>query len=181
MTTEPKAPQPVAPRYSQSPLPPYRFIPGVNAHPSRHPQGHSFGHTRAGPPVLAPEDWRLNDRYLYGVDLYNAAYWWESHEAWEDVWQTIAKDSPYGQFLQGLIQVSAAFIKWHSGDFVGLEKLFAIGKGRLTSVAQAHGVFMGVDLPQHLQKLETHFAKVLATRDVDLPPLQNYPFIQLKF
>jgi hypothetical protein len=37
-------------------------------------------------PAFTPEDWRSCDLYLYGIDLFNHGYWWEAHEALEDVW-----------------------------------------------------------------------------------------------
>lgn len=128
---------------------------------------------------LAPEAWRENSAYLYGVDLYNNAYWWESHEAWESVWHTTRKDDVYGQFLQGLIQISAAFIKWHLHQHEGLRRLYTIGMGRLESVCKTHTEFMGMNLHKHLKKLQVHFSKVLADQTVWPDPLENYPFIEL--
>lgn len=44
-----------------------------------------------------------------GRALYNAAEFWEAHEAWEDAWQV--EDGEVRQLLQGLIQVAAGFYK----------------------------------------------------------------------
>ena len=97
----------------QKPFPPYRHIPGVTPHPIRDPRGHSYGIEEVhDAEPLPPELWQQNEDYLYGVDLYNFAYWWEAHEAWEGLWHQ-AEDT-YRLFLQGLIQISAAFIKYHT-------------------------------------------------------------------
>ena len=52
------------------PLPPYRFVPGLYPHPTRHPAGHSYGpaaplHGRA---AWDPSAWRTLDDWLCGVD-----------------------------------------------------------------------------------------------------------------
>jgi hypothetical protein len=41
-----------------------------------------------------------------GVNLFNAGAYWESHEAWEKVWQR--HQEPWRYFVQGLIQAAAA-------------------------------------------------------------------------
>src|SRR4030095_3868699 len=91
---EPEPPFAGAPRYApQRPFPPYRFVPGLNPHPVSHPQGHSYrGRAREEPPPrFAPERWRENVDFLHGCDLYNHAYWWEAHEAWEGLWHLTRK------------------------------------------------------------------------------------------
>lgn len=168
---EPSCPVPVAPRYSSRPLPPYRFIPGINAHPVRDPDGHSFGREEK----MTDEQ----EEFLFGVDLYNQAYWWESHEAWENIWMKKDKESDAGQFLQGLIQISAALIKWHLHQREGMAKLYKIGLGRLQSVADHHPIFMGVDLRLHLKCLEKHFAKVLSENAAWVDACEEYPFLMI--
>lgn len=177
---EPVPPCPDYQRYSHEAFPPYRFIPGLNPHPVRDPQGHSYGHEHQKLDFMNPKDWPQNESYLYGVDLYNQCFWWEAHEAWEDVWHTTDKDSFYGQYLQGLIQIAAAFIKWHLKQHDGLSRLFEIGFGRLSFVQEKHPEFMGLNLQAHLCKLQSHFDAVVA--DVNCWPdwSQNYPLIELK-
>ena len=77
------------PRYSARPFPPYRFIPGNNPHPRRHPQGHSFGCPEPSPEPYRPEDWCQSEDYRFGIDLYNFAYWWECHEVFEGFWHAV--------------------------------------------------------------------------------------------
>jgi hypothetical protein len=173
------APSPQHARYTALPLPPYRYIPGLNKHPTRDPAGHSYGREHAPLIFSPPESWRQNQEYLFGVDLYNDAYWWESHEAWEGIWLTTDKTGPYGQFLQGLIQISAAFIKWYSHEENGMRKLYDLGMMRLESVRVASPEFMGLDLHLHLEKLKKHVAEVLKNPDSWPDPLVGYPFIDL--
>lgn len=176
----PQSPRPTLSRLTTDDLPPYRYIPGINKHPVRDPEGHSYGREHEPLVFLAPEKWRENHEYLFGVDLYNDAYWWESHEAWESVWHTTDKQGPYGQFLQGLIQVSAAFIKWYSHEEIGMRKLYELGIMRLEFVRERQANFMGLDLNSHLLKLKKHFALVLADAALWPDPLENYPFLVLE-
>ena len=43
-------------RYSERPLPPYRYRPGRSAHPTRHPEGHAYGTQESAEPELARFD-----------------------------------------------------------------------------------------------------------------------------
>lgn len=54
--------------------------------------------------------WKSHD-YLYGIDLFNHAYWWEAHETFEALWNATGQDTPVGQFLQGLVFAAAAQLK----------------------------------------------------------------------
>jgi uncharacterized protein len=135
------------PRYAPArPFPAYAFLPGRDPHPIRHPDGHSFGEADPPPPP-APGQWRDNEQYLYGVDLYNHGYLWEAHEAWEALWHPAKADPILADFLQGLIQVTAASLKIPMGQPRGLAKLAEFGTTRLERVArEGHGSFMGLDL-----------------------------------
>jgi hypothetical protein len=178
MCGEPKAPDPDFLRLTSKMFPPYRFIPGLNPHPVRDPLGHSYGHSPAALSYLPPKQWRENGSYLYGVDLYNHAHWWEAHEAWEDVWHTTDKGSAQGQFLQGLIQISAAFIKWHLHQFDGLKKLYELGIARLEGVCVKNPQFMGVDLEAHIAKLKKHFYLTTQSEPQNWPDWRpHYPFL----
>lgn len=177
---QPSAPTPELPRHTQTKLPLYRFIPGLSPHPRRDPLGHAFNHPETKLDFIDPQEWQKNHDYLYGIDLYNNAYWWESHEAWESVWHTTDKASAYGQYLQGLIQISAAFIKWFLNQHEGLVKLYTIGIGRLEFVAARHKDFMGLDVVSHVQKVKAHFAGVVSKRPATWPEaLANYPHVVL--
>src|SRR4029079_8201557 len=113
-------------RQSSRAFPPYRYVPGLHPHPVAHPEGHSYhpaGQHPAAGPLLAPDQWRECEDYLYGIDLYNHWYWWEAHEAWEGIWQQSDKSVVQGRFLQGRIQVSAAQLKRHVGQAEGMTRL----------------------------------------------------------
>ncbi|HKE01538.1 MAG TPA: DUF309 domain-containing protein [Planctomycetota bacterium] len=170
MTGEPSPPIAGLPRYAPSkPFPPYRFVPGRNAHPTRDPRGHSYrgGAREPLPPRFAPERWRENEEYLYGCDLYNAAYWWEAHEAWEGLWHLTRKSDREGLFLQGLIQVSAASLKRHLAEPEGTRKLARLGLEKLRAAAPSAGdakpsaaeagTYMGLAVSAYADAVERFF------------------------
>lgn len=150
------------PRYCPNhSFPSYRHIPGVTPHPIKDPAGHSYGIDEStNPVVLSSESWRTNENYLYGVDLYNFAYWWEAHEAWEGLWHHAEDD--YRLFLQGLIQISAALIKHHMRMPRPVRTLSTAGSDKLQEVLlrlkPSTKTYMGINLNEFLSRLDVFFA-----------------------
>ncbi len=132
-------------RYSDSPFPGYRFVPGKTPHPTRDPRGHSYNKPTEQLVSFNPEDWNTCEIYLFGIDLFNYHYWWEAHEAWEVVWIAAGKHTKTGLFIQGLIQIAAAHLKgWQEYPdaasnlaIAGLKKMQHIG-----------GYYLGIDVPK---------------------------------
>ena len=92
----------------QKSLPPYAYLPGKNPHPVRDPTGHSY-QVEAIP--VAAEALLGSDVFLWGLDPFNHGYYWESHEAWEGLWQVADRDGPPRMLFRGLIPLSAAGVK----------------------------------------------------------------------
>lgn len=139
---------PPVPRYSVTPLPPYRYLPFQGSdelpHPKRDPKGYAYGKSQPRLPGFTADNWQECDSYLYGIDLFNHGYWWESHEALEEVWKAAGyRETDCGRFLQGLIQLAAAQLKRFIGQEVGARKLTAEGLEKITRV---DGVFLGIDV-----------------------------------
>ena len=137
------------PRYAPArPFPPYAYTPGEHPHPTGDPRGHSYSDTPEPPAAyLDPSEWRANSDYLFGVDLYNAGFLWEAHEAWEGLWHRAKHDELQAEFLQGLIQCAAAALKARMRQPRGVAKLSEIGLARLERVDQrARADFMGLDV-----------------------------------
>lgn len=115
------------PRWTDLPLPPYRHVPGLTPHPLRSPEGHSPGgfEVDLGDRIAQfAHSWTACPAYLYGVDLFNQSYYWESHEAWEEIWNAVGHRSIVGRMLQGMIQVSAALLRFHVGSESGADRNF---------------------------------------------------------
>jgi hypothetical protein len=100
------------PRYSRRAFPSYRYVPGRSPHPRRDPRGHGFGAAETPPERFAPDDWRSCETFLYGIDLYNFAFFWECHEQLEGLLAEAGRESQSGRLLRGLIQAAASHLKW---------------------------------------------------------------------
>jgi|GEM_PF-137930 len=92
-------------------FPPYAYVPGHRPHPTRSEAGHSFGVAEQTPEPMAPDQWRDCAPYLEGLELFNAGYYWEAHEAWEGLWVAAGRAGAMGEFFQGLIKLSVAGLK----------------------------------------------------------------------
>src|SRR5262249_8174574 len=153
------------PRYSQRTFPRYRYVPNVHPHPIIDPKGHSYKKEEEKPVYLPPEKWKQNDLYLFGIDLFNNGYWWEAHEAWESVWLTTQKHDLEGQFLQGLIQFSAALLKLYGGSPRGFGNLLTESSKRLQFCVKEMSqhkerCLMGLDLEKWLKRVDTFLSSV---------------------
>ena len=140
---EPQPPDTLWPRYSAHPFPPYRFVPGRSPHPRHDSKNHSSGKPEPKPTLLPPDQWPQCDDYLYGVDLYNYAYWWESHEVFERLWHEAGRHTEQGNFFQALIQLAAANLKVFMGSHRAARNLQRSGLLRLQRVPKS---FMGIDV-----------------------------------
>lgn len=134
------------PRYTQRPFPPYRYLPFRNdprcPHPRNHPAGHSYAQEEDYLPHFAPDDWATCEPYLFGIDLFNHGYWWESHDAFEAVWLAAGQKSTVcGLFIQGLIQLAGAQLKRFMDEPRGASSLTASGSAKLALV---EGIYLGI-------------------------------------
>jgi hypothetical protein len=102
------------------PFPPYAYRPGRTPHPTRDPDGHSYGteHEIREPPDT--REWRTCRDYLYGIDLFNHGFYWEAHEAWEGLWVACGRRGPTATYLQALINLAAAGFKARWGSARGM-------------------------------------------------------------
>jgi len=126
-------------------------LPGRDPHPTRDPRGHAFGRSEEPPPFLNARRWRESKPYLWGVDLYNHGFLWESHEAWEGLWHVSKSDRILASYLQGLIQCAAAWLKISMQQPKGLERLAALALEKLEHVSTTSGGrYMGLDLETFL-------------------------------
>ena len=78
----------------------------------------------------------FNTHFLEGIHNFNSGKFWEAHESWETLW--LVAESDLEQFLQGLIQVAAAYHHIQRGTFRGAPRLFAAGLRRLDAFPLVH-------------------------------------------
>jgi hypothetical protein len=141
-------------RYSKRAFPAYRFIPGKTPHPTRDPDGHSYGRDEARIDTFGEHNWRETEAYLYGVDLFNYEYWWEAHEAWEGCWLAAGRRSEIGCFVQGLIQISVACLKRHQGfEHVALQ----MTREGLDKFPRGKPICLGIVIVQFRRAVEAYF------------------------
>jgi predicted metal-dependent hydrolase len=67
--------------------------------------------------------------FLQGVTHFNSREFWDAHESWEAIW--LEAESDLDQFLQGLIQIAAAYHHIQRGTFRGAPRLFDAALKRL--------------------------------------------------
>lgn len=75
-----------------------------------------------------------------GVGHFNAREFWEAHESWETLW--LVAESDVEQYLQGLIQIAAAYHHVKRGTYRGAVRLFDAALRRLEPFPMT---FCGVD------------------------------------
>lgn len=140
---EPEPPDPSFARLSSDPLPRYRFVPGRSPHPRRDRAGHSYGRPEPRAERAEAAAWRSSRLYLFGIDLYNLGYFWESHEAFEALWHAAGEASPEKRFFQAIIQVAASNLKYFMGaDSAGR----ALAERALAKLSDIPAAFMGLDV-----------------------------------
>ncbi len=76
-----------------------------------------------------------------GVGLFNRRSYWEAHEAWEELW--LVAEPELRRFVQGLIQLAAAWHHLHRGNQRGADRLFRAGLEKLRPYAPVHA---GIDV-----------------------------------
>lgn len=143
-------------RYSTLAFPAYRFVPGRYPHPRRHPDGHSYGKPDPEVASFSATTWTMSEIYLYGVDLFNFAYWWECHEQWEAIWKHTGAESYEGRFLQGMVQIAAASLRRFMGSHDSGAALARKGIIRLRDFED--DIFLGVDVAPFIADSELYFS-----------------------
>jgi uncharacterized protein len=74
--------------------------------------------------------------YQEGLEAFNSGQFFEAHELWEDVWRETPE--PNKRFLQGLIQVAAAFHHYSRQNALGTRKLLQAGLLKLEAFPEDH-------------------------------------------
>lgn len=136
------------PRYTREVMPPYTYVPGQQPHPIRDPDGHRYGQPEPSVDHFDPTKWAECTPYLFGVDLFNAGFYWESHEQWEAVWLAVGRRGTTADLLKGLIKFSAAGVKHLEGRPVGVARHARRAADLLEAVLRAtqesRGIMLGL-------------------------------------
>jgi hypothetical protein len=147
----------------------------VTPHPRTSPDGHRAGVAEPTCASLTCHNWPSHETWLLGVDLYNQAYWWEAHEQWEAAWRLATPGQNAAHLLQGLIQLSAALLKWDLGNKRGRDGLWRKAREHLCAVSPHH--WLGVEVPAIVTDADELFRQHPVSPTPDVWPIG--PVIQL--
>jgi predicted metal-dependent hydrolase len=75
-------------------------------------------------------------KFELGLTHFNSRRFFEAHEIWEEIW--LVETEPEKTFLQGLIQLAAAYHHYERGNPDGTESLLASGIVKLSRFPEHH-------------------------------------------
>jgi predicted metal-dependent hydrolase len=84
-----------------------------------------------------------NRDFNRGLELFNRAHFFDSHEALEDVWRSVPQGEPLRRHLQGMVQLAVAFHHQSTGNHVGARSVL---ERALRNLQGAERSFPTVDL-----------------------------------
>ena len=135
-------------RLTDLPFPSYTYVPGKNPHPVREADGHSFGLPEVHLDGFDPDDWSNCQEFLFGIDLFNAGFYWEAHEQWEAVWHATGRKGVVADFLKGMIKLAAAGVKLLEGRPIGVERHARRAAELFLSTGHEHRRLCGFDVTE---------------------------------
>lgn len=75
-------------------------------------------------------------KFAEGVAHFNDHRFWDAHESWEEIWLEAGSETHL--FLQGLIQLAAAYHHIQRGTYSGAIRLIAAGTAKLAPFPADH-------------------------------------------
>ena len=97
-----------------------------------------------------------------GIVQFNAHEFWHAHESWEQLW--LPAENPHKQFLQGLIQLAAAYHHVQRGTFSGGVRLFDAALRRLEPFPPAYA---GIDRAGAVEAAREHRERIARGEGID--------------
>ena len=97
----------------------------------------------------------FEDIFLEALNLFNKQKWYEAHDAFEDIWNTLNGDER--QIIQGILQVSVSQFHLSKGNLNGATILIGEGLGRIKSRTN---IDLGIDLESFCKCLEILLRKL---------------------
>jgi hypothetical protein len=113
---------------------------------------------------------RAPKKFQRGIALFNAHKFFEAHEVWEELW--LRETGGEKIFLQGLIQLAAAFHHYSCGNWRGAKSLLAAG---IVKLGRYPRNYHGLALTKFLAGVKRWPQMLSAGRD---PGLQKLPQIR---
>ena len=124
-----------------------------------------------------------------GLDHFNATEFWDAHESWETIW--LEAESDVHLFLQGLIQLAAAYHHVKRGTYPGGLRLFdaaleklerfpkrwcGIDRTSVEEVARRHRQWVAALLARGgtEERLDANEFPKIATDESPMPPFEHW-------
>ena len=97
----------------------------------------------------------FKDSLLIASDLFNNHKWYEAHDAFEEIWNSV--DGDERQVIQGILQVSVSQFHLSKGNLNGATILLGEGLGRIKTRTKIN---LGFDLDSFCLCLEDLLSKM---------------------
>ena len=97
----------------------------------------------------------FKDSLLTALNLFNNHQWYEAHDAFEEIWNSVEGDER--QVIQGILQVSVSQFHLSKGNLNGATILLGEGLGRIKTRTKIN---LGIDLESFCQSLEDLLQKL---------------------
>ena len=95
------------------------------------------------------------DSLIIALNLFNGNKWYEAHDAFEEIWNSL--DGDERQVIQGILQVSVSQFHLSKGNLNGATILLGEGLGRIKTRTK---IDLGIDLESFCQCLEDLLRKL---------------------
>lgn len=155
-------------------FPAYSYVPGMWPHPRREQNGHSHGKPEPTTMGFDPNGWHDCREFLFGIDLFNHGFYWESHEQWEAVWLSVGRRGFVADFLKGLIKLSAAGVKLKEGKPVGVGRHASRALELFEATQETHESLCGLCLPTLIA-----FSKSIRDAELESDALAKFDVFEL--
>ncbi|WP_288249265.1 DUF309 domain-containing protein [uncultured Prochlorococcus sp.] len=112
----------------------------------------------------------LKDSLVTALNLFNNCEWYEAHDAFEEIWNSV--DGDERQVIQGILQVSVSQFHLSNGNLNGATILLGEGLGRIKNRTKIN---LGIDLDSFCRCLEDLLKKL---QDKELLNENDKPFLK---
>ena len=113
----------------------------------------------------------FKDSLFLALNLFNNHQWYEAHDAFEEIWNTV--DGDERQVIQGILQVSVSQFHLSKGNLNGATILLGEGLGRIKTRTKIN---LGIDLESFCKCLEDLLRKLQSKEILDV---NDKPFLKL--
>ena len=104
----------------------------------------------------------FEDNFLNALNLFNNQKWYEAHDAFEDIWNTL--DGDERQIIQGILQVSVSQFHLSKGNINGATILLGEGLGRIKNRTNIN---LGIDLKTFCKCIEELLKKLQYNEEIN--------------